>query len=503
MEGSLHAVRVRLFVTCWLIFVLHFATDFVREHYLVLSMVDDRSFRLDKYVGLHNDIFVTPHHGAHHGANPGASMLAAIPYVVLKPLIDRVARFMTVRESGAEADAIYDDNRPARVRFYKQVRARGLDVKFGLVSFVTMAFCMALFSAASAVFMFSALNHLGLSTLAALGLAFLYAFGTPVFFRTGYLNQNLLVGVLGFIAFTVLWQQRGNPGQKMWPQLVAGVLAGLAVLCDYSGVVVLLLLGGYGLLAGRGPTSFKSLAKNALGYAGGAIGPLALLWFYQWSSFGHAFYPPQHFMPPQIYSDTGHQGIWWPSRELLSMMLFDPGFGLFVAAPILLLAFVAPVLSWWGRNIVPARETLFIVLLFSAFVLFFSTVEYTRLQWVTGIRYMVPVIPFLFVLVAAVLVQLPRTASYAVAVLAIMQTWATSMVRSVGVPGETVLTSLERVLREGIQLPWLTTLEKMGRQHPLLAEHRRLSLLFFFVLWTVVIYGVWQVRLPWKSLRQG
>ena len=68
------ALQVRLFLTCWLIFVLHFATNFVREHYLVLSIVDDASFRLDEYVDLHVDIFETPDHGAHHGANPGASI---------------------------------------------------------------------------------------------------------------------------------------------------------------------------------------------------------------------------------------------------------------------------------------------------------------------------------------------------------------------------------------------------------------------------------------------
>ena len=73
----------RLFLTCWLVYVVHFATDFVREHYLVVSIVEDHSFRLDKYYGLHVDIFQNPpnapHGGAHHGANPGISMVGGRP----------------------------------------------------------------------------------------------------------------------------------------------------------------------------------------------------------------------------------------------------------------------------------------------------------------------------------------------------------------------------------------------------------------------------------------
>ncbi|HSB53785.1 MAG TPA: hypothetical protein VLD58_05490, partial [Gemmatimonadales bacterium] len=86
------AIRLRLFLTCWIVFVLHYATDFVREHYLVVSIVEDHSYALDKYYGLHVDIFKNPPEakvqGAHHGANPGMSMVAAIPYALFRPAVD-------------------------------------------------------------------------------------------------------------------------------------------------------------------------------------------------------------------------------------------------------------------------------------------------------------------------------------------------------------------------------------------------------------------------------
>jgi hypothetical protein len=58
-------LQLRLFATCWLVFVLHFATDIVREHYLSFSLAEDYSFRMDKYLGLHVDIFDLPGYGAH------------------------------------------------------------------------------------------------------------------------------------------------------------------------------------------------------------------------------------------------------------------------------------------------------------------------------------------------------------------------------------------------------------------------------------------------------
>jgi hypothetical protein len=152
---AVSSYRVRIFLTCWIIFALHFATDFVREHYLVLSIGDNFSFQLTGYEGLHHDIFTTEEHGTHHGANPGASMIAVLPYLVFKPLIDAIDRRVQARRAaaGEDLDAAYEDPRPNRVRFFKAVRERGLDIKFGLTGLVTQVFCMAPLSVLSAVLM--------------------------------------------------------------------------------------------------------------------------------------------------------------------------------------------------------------------------------------------------------------------------------------------------------------------------------------------------------------
>lgn len=179
-------------------FVLHFATDIVREHYLSFSLAEDYSFRMDKYLGLHVDIFDTPGHGAHIGNNPGVSMLGAIPYLVCRPIIDRIVSAINDRRaaSGAPVTAVYNDPRPRRVEFYRKVREQGLDIRFGLASGVIQALFMAPLSAFAAVVMLRVLCALGLGTRMALLGAFLYALGTPVFFRTAYLNQNVFIAHL-------------------------------------------------------------------------------------------------------------------------------------------------------------------------------------------------------------------------------------------------------------------------------------------------------------------
>jgi len=500
------STKIRLFLTCWLIFVVHFATDFVREHYLVLSITEDYSFKLDKYMGLNPDIFMTPDHGAHHGANPGASMIAVIPYFVFKPLVNWIDNLYSNRgrESNKEMTAIYKDYRAPRVKFYKKVREKGWDIKFGLVSLITMVFCMAPLSALSAVFMYHVLSKLGFSTRWSIWLALLCALGTPIFFRTGYLNQNVMVGIFGFIGFVQLWEiGKKNEEKDAKRYVIAGFFGGLTLLCDYSGLVPLIMLYGYSILQTMDEVSLLRAIKKSFWYLAGAIGPIMLLWFYQWKSFGNPFYPGQHYMHEVDWIDIGYQGFGWISGELLWMLLFDMRFGLFVISPILILAFIAPFLKPFKRRIIPFREMLFIIFFFVAFLIFFSCIQYTRLQWVTGIRYMVPVIPFLFLLMAGVLVRLPRLISIGIILFSFGESWAMSMARrGVGIPEESMLTSVWSVLWDGLQLPWLTTVLKMAPQYLPFLEGEVMSPLPLFVILSLIIYGIWKINFPWKNMKE-
>ncbi|MGH9662060.1 MAG: hypothetical protein ACRD96_26160, partial [Bryobacteraceae bacterium] len=260
--------------------------------------------------------------------------------------------------------------------------------------------------------------------------------------------------------------------------LAAGLAGGLAVLLDYSGLIPLVALFAWLLLRQRRDTAW---------YALGAAGPIFLLWFYQWRSFGHPFFPGQHWMPPVEWIERGYQGVSGPQLELAIALLADYRFGLFVSCPLLLLALAAP---WKGRLARP--HLLFPFAVFVLFWVFFSSVNYTRLQYNTGVRYMVPAIPFLFLPVASVLAELPRGVAYLASAAALAQAWAMAMYRDVE-RGLGIVEPLLNVLLGGFQLPALTVLSRIGGGTEYF--ERGVSPLALFALAAAVIYGIW----TWKS----
>ena len=345
---STRSLAVRLFVTCWMVYVLHFATNIVREIYPALALGDHFSFRVDEYANMHPDLFEKEGYGWHIGNNPGASMLAAIPYAVSRPVLDRIVE--RVRDSrsasGLDEPPGYDSPWPMAREFYAESWRRGLDVKFGLAAFVMQSMCMAPSSALAVVVMFFVLRRLFGSDRTALWLAILYAFGTPVFFRTGFLNHNLMMGHFAFFGFLAMW----NPGEEPSPStrtrfLFAGVTGGTALLFDYSGVVLLLGMFVYGLVKRGRDAGMADGVRHGAFYVLGSIPPVLLLWLYQWRSFGHPFYPGQHWMPPVEWIELGYQGYGFPQLELLGMLAFDHRFGLFVTGPLFLLALASPFLK--------------------------------------------------------------------------------------------------------------------------------------------------------------
>lgn len=233
---STRGIALRLFVTCWLIYSMHVATNTVREIYLALAIGDHLSFRVDEYANMHPDLFEKKGYGWHIGANPGASMLGAVPYFISRPVIDRVvASVNRARAAGGMREPpAYNSPWPMARAFYQEAWRRGFDIKFGLAAIVMQAFCMAPISALSVVAMFYLGRRIFGSDRAGLAFALLYALGTPVFFRTGYLNHNMLLGEFAFMGFLAMWNPGRNP---RWSERVryflGGLAGGAALLFDY------------------------------------------------------------------------------------------------------------------------------------------------------------------------------------------------------------------------------------------------------------------------------
>ena len=485
-DRRIRDTSVRIFLTCFIVFGLHFATNTVREIYPALSLADHMSFDVSEYQGLHSDIFEMQGRGSFINNNPGASMMGAVPYVLLKPAVDRVVnRVQTARsvESNSQ-DPAYNSIYPMAQEFYKNARAKGFDVKFGLAAAIMQVLVMAPLSALSAVVMFWLLLAVTKNRRASVLLALLFAFATPVFYRTAQLNQNLLLADFALFSFALLWRPWAEEESRP-SYLFAGLCAGWTVVLDYSGIVALAALSGYALARWMSYPTEKRTAGDLAKFAGGVAACGLVLMAYQWSSFGNPILPAQSYMPPANFTDAGYRGFSLPAADLLFDTAFSMRFGLFTSAPLLLLALYAP--AWLSKRtrLLERRETIFVVGITVLFFIFCSANQYGRMQFNTGVRHIVPVAPFVFLLAATTLLRLPRIGAVLFAVLATYWSWCLVMYRDVE-QGLGIPEAIKHVTLEGFRLPWLTTLENMGY-----VQHA--TALPLMLLCGVVIWIIWKI----------
>lgn len=450
---------VKLFVTCWMVYSMHFATNTVRELYPVMTLGERASFDVSEYLGFHDDIFEIPGRGAVINSNPGASILGAAPYALARPVIDAVSGYVKrSRASSEDASREYDTIYPDARAFYRRVHAVGLDVKFALVAAVTQTAVMATSSALSVVVMYRVLFSLGLPVRVALWMALLYGFATPVFYRTAQLNHNLLLAHSAFFAFALLWRPRKPASRPRF--LLAGLLAGWTVVLDYSGIITLLGLSVYAVWSWQRLSVNVRRRADLLRFSAGALTSLGVLAAYQWVQFGSPIYPAQHYMPFAEYTGAGYRGMDWPGLNLLLATAFDIRFGLFVSAPFLALAFWPA--SWReGTSLLEMPERRLAVAIALALFAFCSANQYGWMQFNTGVRHVVPAVPFLFLLAAGTFLRLSRRVAMIVGLAAVYWSWCLSMFRDVE-QGLGVLEAVKAVSLEGPRLPWVTTLRGLG-----------------------------------------
>ena len=485
-------IALKLFLTCWLIYTLHFATNTVREIYPALALGDHFSFDVTEYLGLHPDLFEMPGRGAFINNNPGASIFGAVPYALARPVVDRVVeRVQAMRAAANTPPPEYNTIYPMSREFYRQAYIRGYDVKFALGAGVMQAFMMAPLSALSVVVMFYILLSRTGSTRRALWLAILYAFATPIFYRTAQLNQNLLISHMALFAFALLWHPWNATARARY--FFAGLCAGWAVVLDYSGLVVVAAMSVYALVVWRDtPRASRSifdLARFAIGVAASG----AVLMAYQWAAFGNPILPAQRYMPATEFSGYGFRGMVLPQLDLLWDTAFGFRFGLFISAPILLLVFAVPLWLRRTARLIANRETWFVILFTVAFFLFSSASQYGRLQFNSGVRYIVPVTPFLFLIVAGVLLQLPSRLAIILGVVGTYWSWCLAMYRDVE-QGWGVFESLIHITTEGVRLPWLMTFERLGYIHN--ATWWSAGVL---VVSGACVWGLWKIKLPGRA----
>ena len=457
-------LAVRIFLVAWLVFSLHFATNTVREVYPALSLGDHLSFNVSEYSGLHSDIFEIPGRGAFINNNPGASIVGAVPYFLFRPITDRIVEHsQKARADDPQlAPAKYDSIYPLAQEFYARARAKGFDIKFGLAAAVTQAFGMAPISALGVVVMFWILLALTKDTKTSVLFALLYAFATPIFFRTAQLNQNALLANFALFSFALLWRPWQAGGAKKRPlYFAAGLCCGWTVVLDYSGIIAVVSLTGYAFACWLSEARESRRLADLGRFAGGVVLSASVLLAYQWSSFGNPFLPAQSYMPPANFTELGYRGFSLPQLDLLFETAFGIRYGLFTSAPILMLAFFVPIWVQKRTRLLKGREIVFVVSFVALFSIFCAANQYGRMQFNTGVRHIVPVVPFVFLLVTNVLIRLPKSVAVIFSLFATYWSWCLVMYRDVE-QGSGIFEAVRHITLGGLRLPWLTTLERMG-----------------------------------------
>jgi hypothetical protein len=212
-------------------------------------------------------------------------------------------------------------------------------------------------------------------------------------FSTLYFS-HMLGALLGFAAFALCWREREGPSRHLLLAL-AGLLAGLAVVCEYPLAIVAIVVGVYAITR-RG----AGLLRRGAAYGSGAVAGVAPLLAYQWWAFGSPLHTT-YVGAVRITGHTGHDqlglndagvfGITMPRfGDLLSLLL--GGRGLLTLTPVLVLTIAGIVVMYQSRRRAEARTIGAVAL---AYLVYNAGYWQPMGGGSPGPRFLIPILPFL------------------------------------------------------------------------------------------------------------
>lgn len=270
---------------------------------------------------------------------------------------------------------------------------------WALLTHLTIVFSTGLAIALMAVVCFRFALILGATAGRAASLAILLSFGTIIFPYATEMTGEPIAAASTFAAFYLLVTARNDSSPDR--ALLAGMLAGWAVLCDYPAILIAGALGAYTLAKLRGP--------QILSFAVGAGAIALILLAYNRAAFGAPFFmsyeayklPGNTQFPEQA---VGFVGLTYPKLYNLWKILIDPQRGLFFCNPMLLIAI--PALTRFGRDRRWRAEFGVTIFAVAGLILFNASFGESIVSWgggtATGPRQIVAAIPFMVLALAFV-----------------------------------------------------------------------------------------------------
>ena len=213
-------------------------------------------------------------------------------------------------------------------------------------------------------------------------------------FSTLYFS-HVLSAVLAFAAFALVWREREQEAWRPRMLAIAGLLAGLAIVCEYPLAIAALIVGAYAISRREG-----GLIRRATSYGAGLAAGVAPLIAYQWWAFGS----PLHTTYTGAVAETGRSGhdvlglnddgisgITMPRFGDALSLLFG-GRGLLTLTPVLVMAIIGVVLMHRAGRKAEARTIGAIAIAY---------LVYNAGYWLPfgggspGPRFLIPILPFL------------------------------------------------------------------------------------------------------------
>lgn len=357
---------------------------------LTRAIVERQTFAIDAYRTNTYDIAQRDRHTYANKA-PGISLLACVPYGVL----------------------------------YAVERAAGADVNSFAMTTLNLWLCTVTVCAASGgllvAILFLYLRRFVDARDAAM-LAIVAAFGTYLFAYSTVFFLHVPSALFLFWAFTHVDDR----------PMLAGVLAGVAVLCNYASLPALIVIGALGPF--RRPWRDRFIAALA------ALPFAAILFWYQAVCFGSPLRTAIQAESDVFHTKGAAMGVLVaPKAGVLFAILISRYRGLFFLSPFLVLSIAGATVMIRRRAFL--RELATCIGVFAAFALLNCMFNNWDGGSAIGPRYILPVVPFLMLPVAFAWPRM-QAASIALAVISIVFNFAVAAVNPL--PSRTIADPLFR-----------------------------------------------------------
>jgi hypothetical protein len=373
---------------------------------LVVGLVDDHTFEIDKYVANTGDYALYEGHYYSDKA-PGMALLGVPAYSVFRHLVAPafMPRLDHITNTNGALDSTLDPNgtgiKPEKLAFFLGMAFTNLIVG-------------ALPAAGLAVLFFWMVGRLSGDRREQWVATIMYALATPAFPYANSLVGHQTSAVLLFAAFAVLFSVRQTILSCRW-LLLAGFLLGFALITEYPTVLIAVLLGLYALVG------LRDRVGVGVRLTLGAVPPLLALIAHDMAAFGTPL--PVGYFHSALWVDVhqiGFVSLTYPHVNALVGLTFGVYRGLFFLSPYLLMAVVGFGVLWrrgWRA------EVLVLALAPLVYLLFNSSSAMWDGGFGVGPRYLIASLPFLAIGAGAGLVTAWRTAA-ARPVLIVIMAWS-------------------------------------------------------------------------------